>query len=144
MTFVDPTTARSRNMSLVRARNTQPEMIVRRAAHSLGYRFRLHDTTLPGTPDIVFRRRKKVIFVHGCFWHQHQGCKRSTIPKSRTEYWIPKLQHNKAQDQTALTQQALKLEAELGRELINSHSRHRSGSMKTQYATRTTANSIAR
>ena len=98
---IDPITARSRNMSRIRSRDTQPEMIVRRAVHALGYRFRLHDPNLPGTPDLVFKSRKKIIFVHGCFWHQHEGCKRATIPKSNTDYWIPKLKRNKDKDQVA-------------------------------------------
>jgi DNA mismatch endonuclease (patch repair protein) len=103
-TPLDPMSARSQNMSLIRSQNTRPEMVVRRAAHSLGYRFTLHDPTLPGTPDIVFGRRMKVIFVHGCFWHQHDGCKRSSIPKSRMDYWVPKLQRNKNKDQSAIAQ----------------------------------------
>ena len=77
-----------------------PEMVVRKLLHSLGYRFRLHVKTLPGKPDIVFTRRKKAIFVHGCFWHQHEdkNCKISRLPKSRQEYWIPKLQRNTERD----------------------------------------------
>lgn len=91
---------RSLNMSRITSRDTRPEMIVRRLCHRMGYRFRLHNSKLPGKPDIVFRSRKAVIFVHGCFWHQHTGCRRATIPKSRPEYWMPKLQRNRDRDET--------------------------------------------
>lgn len=87
---------RSQRMSLVRAKNTKPEMIVRRLVHSLGYRYRLHDRRMPGIPDLVFPSRHAVIFVHGCFWHRHANCGR--MPKSRLDYWLPKLERNKARD----------------------------------------------
>jgi DNA mismatch endonuclease (patch repair protein) len=77
-------------MRAVKGKETKPEKALRAALHRLGYRFRKNVRKLPGTPDIAFGRRKKVIFVHGCFWHQHQGCRRATIPKTRLEYWIPK------------------------------------------------------
>jgi DNA mismatch endonuclease, patch repair protein len=83
-------------MSLVRAKNTKPELIVRRLVHSLGFRYRLHRQDLPGVPDLVFPSRHAVIFVHGCFWHRHKGCGR--MPKSRLDYWLPKLEANKARD----------------------------------------------
>mgnify|MGYP001628250927 CR=1 FL=1 len=88
-------------MSRVRDRNTKPEMIVRRLVHSLGYRYRLHRKDLPGKPDLVFGPRHKVIFVHGCFWHQHPDpdCKLSRMPKSRKEFWGPKLSKNRERDQ---------------------------------------------
>lgn len=89
---------RSWNMSLIRSANTKPEIIVRKLLHSLGYRFRLHKKDLPGKPDIVLKKYKTVIFVHGCFWHQHKGCKRSNIPKSNRAYWKPKLEHNIRKD----------------------------------------------
>jgi len=91
---------RSKNMGNIRSKDTSPEMIVRKQAHRLGYRFRLHSKDLPGKPDLVFPGRKKVIFVHGCFWHQHKDsdCKITRIPKSRTEYWIPKLKRNAERD----------------------------------------------
>lgn len=91
---------RSINMGKIRSRNTSPEMIVRKIAHGLGYRFRLYRRDLPGKPDLVFTARKKVIFVHGCFWHQHKDpkCKISRIPKSKLDYWIPKLQNNVDRD----------------------------------------------
>jgi DNA mismatch endonuclease (patch repair protein) len=82
--------ARSANMARVRARNTQPELSVRRALHEMGLRFRLHRTNLPGTPDIVLPRHKLVIFVHGCFWHRHEGCSRATHPKTRESFWRSK------------------------------------------------------
>jgi DNA mismatch endonuclease (patch repair protein) len=85
-------------MAAVRSKDTAPEMFVRRLLHSLGYRFRLHRRDLPGKPDIVFPVRKKAIFVHGCFWHQHEECRGSHLPKSNTSYWIPKLMQNKARD----------------------------------------------
>lgn len=89
---------RSRIMASVRGKDTKPEMTVRRLAHALGYRFRLHRRDLPGRPDIVFPARKKVIFVHGCFWHQHRGCRKATIPKTRREFWQAKLTKNEARD----------------------------------------------
>ena len=77
---------RSWNMSRIRSSNTKPELIVRKLLHLLGYRFRLHKKDLPGKPDIVLKKYKTVIFVHGCFWHQHKGCNRSNIPKSNKYY----------------------------------------------------------
>lgn len=84
-------------MAAVRSKDTQPEMIIRRLVYSMGYRYRLHRADLPGKPDIVFGPRKKVVFVHGCFWHQH-GCKGSHLPKSNTDYWEPKLKRNVERD----------------------------------------------
>lgn len=89
---------RKKNMSAIKSRHTKPEIIVRSTLHRLGFRFRLHDKKLPGKPDVILPKYKTVIFVHGCFWHQHKGCKRSTIPKSNTDYWIPKLTANVARD----------------------------------------------
>ncbi len=85
-------------MSRVRQRDTKPEMAVRRAAHAMGFRFRLQRRDLPGRPDLVFPRLKRALFVHGCFWHSHAGCKWATVPKSRTEYWDAKLAANRARD----------------------------------------------
>ncbi|MFM0670246.1 very short patch repair endonuclease [Paraburkholderia sediminicola] len=85
-------------MKRVGRRNTGPEMVVRRTAFALGYRFRLHYTTLPGSPDIVFPSRRAAIFVHGCFWHGHD-CKRGRAPSSNSGYWLPKLERNQARDQ---------------------------------------------
>lgn len=85
-------------MSRVRGKNTKPEMVVRRLLHRMGYRYRLHGRDLPGNPDIVFRSRKKVIFVHGCYWHRHSGCKLARLPKSRLDFWLPKLEGNRQRD----------------------------------------------
>lgn len=90
--------ARSRIMRSIRKKNTKPELLVRKIVHALGYRFRLHRRDLPGSPDLVLPRHKKVIFVHGCFWHQHPGCRKSTTPRFHTEYWGPKLARNIARD----------------------------------------------
>ena len=94
---------RSYIMSMVRQKDTKPELALRRALHRLGYRFRLHRRDLPGSPDIVFLSRKKVVFVHGCFWHGH-GCKWGQLPKSRPEYWKPKIETNRERDKRALTE----------------------------------------
>jgi len=93
-----PDAKRSALMSRVRSRNTTPELAVRRLAHALGYRFRLHKKALPGTPDLVFAGRKKVIFVHGCFWHRHQGCSKASTPKTRKEFWQSKFNANMQRD----------------------------------------------
>lgn len=84
---------RSRNMRAIRSANTKPELAVRKFLHANGLRYRLHLSSLPGRPDVVLKRHRTVIFVHGCFWHQH-GCARSTLPKSRQSYWHPKLMRN--------------------------------------------------
>jgi DNA mismatch endonuclease (patch repair protein) len=93
--------ARSRQMALVKGKNTKPEIVVRRLVHALGFRFRLHRRDLPGAPDLVFPGRRKVIFVHGCFWHRHDdpSCWRSRLPKTRQEFWAPKLAGNVERDQ---------------------------------------------
>lgn len=88
-------------MRRIRKTDTKPELAVRRAAHRLGYRFRLHRRDLPGTPDLVFPRLRKVILVHGCFWHQHPGCRLARTPKSRLDYWLPKLRRNQQRDTEA-------------------------------------------
>ncbi|WP_370677397.1 very short patch repair endonuclease [Pleomorphomonas sp. PLEO] len=100
--MTDP--ARSRQMSLVRSKDTKPELVVRRLLHGLGFRFRLHRRDLPGCPDIVLPRYKTAIFVHGCFWHQHGDptCWRSRIPKTRQDFWIPKLERNVARDREVM------------------------------------------
>ena len=92
---------RSDLMSRIRSRDTTPEMCVRRLVHRMGYRYRLHAKELPGRPDLVFRPRRKVIFVHGCFWHQHPGCSRNRMPRSpeRRDYWQGKLNGNARRDQ---------------------------------------------
>ena len=99
---VPPSSARSALMARIRGRDTAPEIAVRRLLYKHGYRYRLHARDLPGRPDIVFRGRRKVIFVHGCFWHQHKGCRHATIPKTRTAYWSRKFEGNRARDTAAL------------------------------------------
>jgi DNA mismatch endonuclease (patch repair protein) len=99
---------RSKVMRAVRSENTKPEMIVRRMLHALGYRFRLHRRDLPGKPDIVLPRHRKIIFVHGCFWHQHPNCKDADRPQSNADYWNRKLDRNVQRDQEHMsTLQAL-------------------------------------
>lgn len=93
---------RSRNMSRIRSRDTKPELVVRSMLHRAGFRFRLNVKKLPGKPDIVLPKYKIIIFVHGCFWHQHPGCKRQLIPSSRKEYWEPKLKKNTERDKLHL------------------------------------------
>lgn len=89
---------RSAQMRRIRKRDTKPELAVRRAIHALGFRFRLHRRDLPGTPDLALPRHRKVIQVHGCFWHQHEGCRLARQPKSRLDYWLPKLARNIERD----------------------------------------------
>src|SRR3972149_3121732 len=92
---------RSKRMSLIRAKDTTSELLVRRLVHSMGYRYALHGKDLPGRPDLVFLPRRKVIFVHGCFWHRHASarCRLARIPKTRLEFWLPKLESNRRRDQ---------------------------------------------
>lgn len=94
---------RSERMSRVRAKDTKPELLVRHLAWALGYRYRLHGSNLPGRPDLVFSGRKKVIFVHGCFWHQHRKCKQYRMPRSRLDFWLPKLESNMMRDRVNKT-----------------------------------------
>lgn len=89
---------RSLNMSRIRSKGMKPEMVVRRIAHSMGYRYRLHCPSLPGKPDLVFRSLRRIIEVRGCFWHQHPGCIDAHIPKTRRAYWKPKLKGNVRRD----------------------------------------------
>src|SRR5216683_2599439 len=89
---------RSQMMSRIRARNTDPEMRVRSALHRLGLRFRKHAKDLPGNPDLANRRKHWAIFVHGCFWHSHEGCRLASRPKSNNAYWEPKLEGNRERD----------------------------------------------
>ncbi|GAA0832753.1 very short patch repair endonuclease [Cupriavidus pauculus] len=93
------TRERSERMGRIKAKDTKPEMLVRRLVHGMGFRYRLHDARLPGRPDLVFPGRRKAIFVHGCFWHRHENCKLARLPKSRLEFWVPKLQANWERDQ---------------------------------------------
>ena len=86
-------------MSRIQAKNTKPEIIVRGLLHRMGFRFRLHGRRLPGCPDIVLSRWKTVVLVHGCFWHRHPNCQFAYTPKSRKEFWVPKLEANATRDQ---------------------------------------------
>ncbi len=95
-------TQRSLRMALIRNRDTEPEHVVRRLIHGLGYRYRLHDRKLPGCPDLVFKQRYKIIFVHGCFWHRHPRCKLARLPKSKLGFWVPKLEANRDRDKKVL------------------------------------------
>lgn len=90
---------RSRNMARVRSRDTKPEVKIRSLLHSLGFRFRLCDKSLPGKPDIVLKKYKTVIFVNGCFWHHHEGCPRSKMPESNKEFWQKKINSNIKRDE---------------------------------------------
>ena len=95
---------RSTMMANIRGKGTTPELRVRRAAHALGYRFRLHRRDLPGSPDLVFPRLRKVILVHGCYWHRHSGCRFAYTPKSNTEFWQRKFEGNLERDQRKLSE----------------------------------------
>jgi len=92
---------RSENMSRIRSKDTLPELAVRRAFSAAKLRYRLHDRRLPGNPDLVFVGQRTVVFVHGCFWHCHAGCRNFSIPKTRSEWWAAKLARNKARDEEA-------------------------------------------
>lgn len=98
--FLSPD-GRSKRMSRIRGKDTKPELALRKVLHGLGFRYRLNVPNLPGKPDIVFPRYKTVVFVHGCFWHRHPGCKIATTPKSNTEFWIQKFEKNKERDARA-------------------------------------------
>lgn len=89
---------RSKRMSLIRGTGSAPEMKFRRLAHGMGFRYRLHVKELPGKPDLVFPSRRAVIFMHGCFWHRHKGCKLARLPKSKLNFWKPKLEENRKRD----------------------------------------------
>lgn len=90
---------RSYNMSQIKGKNTKPEMIVRKFLFSKGFRYKLHDKSLPGKPDILFPKYKTVLFIHGCFWHGHKHCKYFKLPTTRQEYWLPKIENNIKRDQ---------------------------------------------
>lgn len=92
---------RSANMRRIKGRDTAPELLVRRLAHAMGYRYRLHRSDLPGKPDLLFGPRRKVIFVHGCFWHQHDACRAGRVLASNASYWAPKLRRNTERDAAA-------------------------------------------
>src|SRR5690606_38314620 len=98
MTDVHDKETRSYNMSQIRAKDTKPEMLVRKFLFSKGFRFRIHDKKLPGKPDIVLRKFQTVIFIHGCFWHGHDECSYYVVPKSNTDFWVQKIKGNKEKD----------------------------------------------
>ena len=95
---------RSERMSRIRGKDSQPELALRRVLHRLGLRYRLHAKNLPGKPDLVFPRYRAVVFVHGCFWHRHSGCKIATTPKSNTSFWVEKFEKNVARDSRVATE----------------------------------------
>jgi DNA mismatch endonuclease (patch repair protein) len=102
MTDVHEPHVRSYNMSRIRSKNSKPELVVRKFLHANGLRFRLHDNKLPGKPDIVLKKYRTVIFVHGCFWHGHEGCRYFVIPKSNTHFWVEKITNNKTRDHLSI------------------------------------------
>jgi len=117
---------RSYNMSRIRSKDTKPELLVRKFLHAQGFRYRLHVKDLPGKPDIVLPKYKTVIFVHGCFWHGHEGCKYYVIPKTRTEWWLNKINGNITKDKSSkdlLLEEGWKIieiwECELKKKLID-------------------------
>lgn len=102
MSYTNVTPATHLRMRAVKRRNTNPELQVRRTLHALGYRFRLHDKRLPGTPDVVLPRHGKVIFVHGCFWHGHERCRRAKLPVNNAAIWKAKIDGNQRRDESNL------------------------------------------
>jgi DNA mismatch endonuclease (patch repair protein) len=100
MADVHSKAVRSYNMSRIRSKDTKPEMVVRKALFAAGFRFRLHQKSLPGKPDIVLKKYRTVIMIHGCFWHGHDGCKYFVVPKTRTEWWLKKINRNQSLDET--------------------------------------------
>lgn len=99
MADVHSKTIRSYNMSRIKGKNTTPEILVRKYLHARGFRYKLHDKALPGKPDLVLPKYNTVIFIHGCFWHAHEGCKYFVIPKTRTEWWKNKIYGNRKRDE---------------------------------------------
>jgi DNA mismatch endonuclease (patch repair protein) len=106
MADVHSAEVRSYNMSRIRSKDTKPELVVRKALFANGFRFRLHDKKLPGKPDIVLKKYKTAILIHGCFWHGHKDCKYFVLPKTRTEWWLNKITQNQKND-TVKKQQLL-------------------------------------
>jgi DNA mismatch endonuclease (patch repair protein) len=102
MTDVHSKETRSYNMSRIRSKDTAPEIVIRKFLFANGFRFRLHQKSLPGKPDIVLKRYKTVIFVHGCFWHGHKSCKYFVVPKTKTEWWLNKINGNIQNDEKAM------------------------------------------
>lgn len=104
MADVHSAAVRSYNMSRIRSGNTKPELLVRKYLFAQGFRYRLHEKSLPGKPDIVLKKYNTVIFVHGCFWHAHEGCRYFVVPKTRTEWWTNKLEGNVQKDKRNISQ----------------------------------------
>ena len=102
MADVHDAITRSYNMSRIRSANTKPELLVRKFLHAQGFRYKLHDKTLPGKPDLVLPKYKTVIFIHGCFWHGHKNCKYFVVPKTRTGWWLQKINTNNVNDVKAV------------------------------------------
>jgi DNA mismatch endonuclease, patch repair protein len=98
MTDVHDSTVRSYNMSQIKSKDTKPEILVRKFLFSMGFRFKLHDNKLPGKPDIILPKLRTVIFVNGCFWHGHQNCNYYVVPKTRTDFWVKKIEENRQRD----------------------------------------------
>lgn len=98
MTDVHEPEIRSYNMSQIKGKDTKPEILVRKFLHARGFRYRLHDKKLPGKPDIVLPKYHTIIMIHGCFWHGHEGCKYYVVPKTRTQWWLDKINTNKHKD----------------------------------------------
>ena len=102
MADVHDKATRSFNMSRIKNKNTKPELLVRKYLHSKGFRYKLNDKTLPGKPDLVLPKYKTIIFIHGCFWHGHEGCRYFVVPKTRTEWWLNKISKNALNDKKAI------------------------------------------
>ena len=99
MSDVHSAATRSYNMSQIKGKDTKPELLVRQYLHAQGLRYRLHDKKLPGKPDLVLPKYKTVVFVHGCFWHKHEGCRYFVVPKTRTDFWLNKIGKNVVNDE---------------------------------------------
>lgn len=103
MTDIVDQQTRSRMMAGIRGKDTKPELALRRALHARGFRFRLHSGKVPGRPDLVLPKHRAVVFVHGCFWHRHEGCRYATVPATRPEFWRAKFDANSARDSAVRT-----------------------------------------
>ena len=113
MTDIVDKQTRSRMMAGIKGKDTKPELVLRRALHARGFRYRLHSKHIPGRPDLVFPKQRAIVFVHGCFWHRHEGCRYTTIPSSRTEFWQAKFDANVVRD-AAIRGQLIEAEWRVG------------------------------